>query len=301
MNGQAATVVQISDTHLSRRHGHFHGNWRLVADELTRHAPDLVVNSGDLSVNGADDDDDLDFAIAEHTRLRSPWVAVPGNHDIGEEPGNQHLGQPVDEHRLRRYQRLAGADRWSIDVADWRLLGLDSQLCGSGLPAEADQLAWLRFELADADRPLALFLHKPLFIDRPDEADVDTACLLPEARAQLLDLLIGSAVRVVACGHLHQARLIEWQGITMVWAPSTAFPGTSPLAGATNPLGWVVHRFDGPDHHAEIVEDHRLRRHDLDAIKGHGRYQFLYQTPPAPLPGELGPVEPGRLAGPGGR
>jgi hypothetical protein len=146
--------------------------------------------------------------------------------------------------------------------------------------------AWLARQLRAAERPLGLFLHKPLFVADPDEATIDTACLPPGPRHRLLRLLDGSAVRFVACGHVHQSRVTEWRGITIVWGPSTAFPATSLLPGATGELGWVVHRLCGVHHEVVVVRDERLQRHDLDELKGHGRSPFLYQTPPTPLPAE---------------
>ena len=112
----------------------------------------------------------------------------------------------------------------------------------------------------------------------------DPACVLPAPRRQLLELLLRSSVRFVASGHLHEARVQAWEGIDLVWCPSTAFPASQPKASDHAPLGWVEHRLDGDGHRAVVVECDRLERRDLEALKGHGRYQFLYQTPPAPVP-----------------
>lgn len=57
-----ATVIQISDPHLSETHGFFNANWRVLTAYLELESPDLVVASGDLTVNGADSPDDLAWA-----------------------------------------------------------------------------------------------------------------------------------------------------------------------------------------------------------------------------------------------
>jgi hypothetical protein len=62
--------------------------------------------------------------------------AVPGNHDVGDAG---HRSQPLDEERLRRWRAQFGPDRWVEDVENYRLIGLDALLLGSGDPEEATQ------------------------------------------------------------------------------------------------------------------------------------------------------------------
>ena len=54
-------IAQISDTHLSRGRPFFIGNFERIADDLRLRKPDIVINSGDLSLDGADVEDDLAF------------------------------------------------------------------------------------------------------------------------------------------------------------------------------------------------------------------------------------------------
>jgi len=58
----AFTIVQVSDTHLSRTHAYFQDNWEVFLDEMAALKPDLVLHSGDVSFNGPDAPDDLAFA-----------------------------------------------------------------------------------------------------------------------------------------------------------------------------------------------------------------------------------------------
>ena len=78
--------MQVSDTHVSRKRAYFVDNWDVFVDEMQRQPPDLIVHSGDVSFDGAGDEDDIAFARQEKDRLRAPWMAIPGNHDIGELP-----------------------------------------------------------------------------------------------------------------------------------------------------------------------------------------------------------------------
>jgi 3',5'-cyclic AMP phosphodiesterase CpdA len=125
-------IVQVSDTHVSRKRSYFFDNWEVFIDEMRSQSPDLIVHSGDVSFDGAGDEDDIAFARLEKDRLPAPWVAIPGNHDIGESPVAVRLGQPINPERMARWQRHYGAGRWCRDVGAWRLIGIDTALLGSG-------------------------------------------------------------------------------------------------------------------------------------------------------------------------
>jgi 3',5'-cyclic AMP phosphodiesterase CpdA len=49
-------------------------------------APDLVIHLGDLSLDGAGSAVDLRHGRTQLDRLPAPWHAVPGKHDIGDNP-----------------------------------------------------------------------------------------------------------------------------------------------------------------------------------------------------------------------
>jgi alkaline phosphatase D len=46
-------VVQVSDTHVSRKRAYFLDNWDVFVAEMQRQPPDLIVHSGDVSFDGA--------------------------------------------------------------------------------------------------------------------------------------------------------------------------------------------------------------------------------------------------------
>jgi 3',5'-cyclic AMP phosphodiesterase CpdA len=54
---------------------------------VAEHAPDVVVHVGDPCLDGTHHPEDLDFAREQLDRLPAPWVSIPGNHDIGDNPG----------------------------------------------------------------------------------------------------------------------------------------------------------------------------------------------------------------------
>jgi 3',5'-cyclic AMP phosphodiesterase CpdA len=263
-------IIQITDTHLSRGKAYFADNWAPLARWIAAKQPDLVIHTGDVTVDGADVEDDLAYAAGLLRGLGVRWLAVPGNHDVGD------AGQPrqsVNGERLARWRAHFGPDRWIEDVGEgpggWRLVGLDAMLLGSGEPEEAAQDIWLDAVMAQAEgRSVAWFLHRPLFLDSPAESDTGYWSVKPRPRARLMALLRRYRVRLVASGHLHKAYEFRREDIRYVWAPASSF-----LVGEMQPpmpgekrLGAVLYEFDGERLAAEIAQVPGLREHWLDDV-----------------------------------
>jgi 3',5'-cyclic AMP phosphodiesterase CpdA len=229
-------VTVVSDSHLSERTPEASANWRAAVDHIAAAPPDAVVHAGDISTDGARLPADLDFArraLDEMERAGVRLFALPGNHDVGENPYGPGSpggdgGDGPDEYplvspeRLARYRDAFGPDRWVVDVGDWRLVGLDALLLGSGLPDEDDQWGWLSSALS-GPRHVALFLHKPL-VDPPDRPDPSSPgrYVVPAARQRLARVLgEAGSVRAVVSGHVHQFRTHAENGLAHVWAPTT--------------------------------------------------------------------------------
>jgi 3',5'-cyclic AMP phosphodiesterase CpdA len=83
-------VIHISDTHLRRDPSWFLPNFRAVLRLISGLQPDLVINTGDISFDGAELEDDLAFARTCHAGLDVPFRAFPGNHDVGDNPMMLH-------------------------------------------------------------------------------------------------------------------------------------------------------------------------------------------------------------------
>ena len=217
--------------------------------------------------------------------LRVRVMALPGNHDVGDEPPGQDPDQIIDADRLARWDRSFAADRWVLDAGSWRLVGVNAQLFGSGLAREHAQDQWLDEQLSTAGRPIALFLHKPLFVESPTDDVASPACMGPSARARLLDKLNRSDVRLIVSGHLHQHRDRTIGGQRHLWVPAVAFAAAQ-AHGGDGRCGVTVLDFSQDSVEVTVERPHGLVSHDLNAIKGHGRYRFLRDMPPSPPPQE---------------
>src|SRR5262249_24836465 len=222
----------LSDIHLSPTHGFFWSNWCIARDFTNQAAPHAVVVNGDLSINGPDSDAELVFAASALARLDAPVLALPGNHDVGDEPPGQDAHQIINEERIARWSAAVGDDRFVMEAEDWLLIGLNAQLLGSGLPREEEQDRWLDRQLAAAGaRPIALFLHKPLFIDDPAEDAVTISSVRPAGRARRVAGRADVGVRLVVSGPLHQHRDRALIGMRHLWAPAVSFAAGRPLGG----------------------------------------------------------------------
>ncbi|MEL6203797.1 MAG: metallophosphoesterase [Pseudomonadota bacterium] len=274
-------IINISDTHLSATHGLFYPNFLKVVDRINAEAPNLVINTGDIAVNGPDSDADMAFAAREHQRLNAPLLTLPGNHDIGEEPPGQPAKQYINAERRARWHKYFGPDYWAMNVGAWRLIGINSQLMGSGIEAEEPQWEWLATELAQAQgRPVGIFQHKPPYREDPDTPHDGFRCMTAAARARYAALIEPSTVRFLSCGHSHVHKKDRWLDRDIYWVPPTSAheDGNTGLNAYCGYLDW---RFDGEDYRVDVVFPLELERIDFNDMKA-GKYERTVDMPVDP-------------------
>jgi 3',5'-cyclic AMP phosphodiesterase CpdA len=271
-------LVQISDTHLSPSTDAFVPNARRLWEALHESPPDLIVNTGDISLDGADSLEDLAFAAGLHRDLPAEALLLPGNHDVGD---YAVLGgrQPVTAERLARWRETVGADRFVRDIPGWRLIGLNSQILDSGLDAEAEQWEAIAEALdGAAGRSVALFLHKPLCEQRLDDDAVNYWPVLHAARRRLRAMFAHTAPALIASGHIHQWRDRVADGLRQVWAPPVSFivgEESQPSVGSKL-LGAVEHLL-----HPDGGFTTRLLTVDGLALHDIARMRHIYGRPAA--------------------
>lgn len=276
-------VAQVSDLHLSPRVPERQAQAELVLAGINQAKPDLTVVTGDLTDDGWDRPDDLVWAKQwMDERLDGEWFAVPGNHDVG---NFANLDQGVvTEERVSRWNALFGASPWvkfPITSTEklglpWVVLGINSMTLGSGLPSEESDLdRWVEQEINWRDQyAIALFLHSPLFHNRPDEQEEPMAdyWLGPtSARHRIMRLIYRMGGHFIASGHVHQTKLDTYageekggwslfrEGADIVWAPPASgtwvhAPGL-PNPPAPERTGFVLHHLgeDGSVR-SEVIE-----------------------------------------------
>ena len=272
------SLTQISDTHLSRapRFARLTYNFHRISEHIDAIRPDLVINSGDVSWDGPINRDDLHYAKDLHAALPVSCRYLPGNHDIGDNPTavGARPSHPANEKDRNAFNAVFAEDRWQFEAAGWRFIGLNSLIMNTGLPSEAEQIDWLTSQLSGASgKPIALFLHKPLFLQMPEDPEMAGTAIryVPQpVRAQLVKMLGAHDVRLVASGHIHQRRDFTYGHTRHVWAPSATFiiPDRIQEVIGMKEVGLVEFRFQPDSFEVRHVRAPGQTEVDLDALIG---------------------------------
>jgi predicted phosphodiesterase len=217
-------------------------NLEFAVATANRLRPAFVIVTGDL-VNRTGDP----AQIAEYQRIMGrldPAIrayAVPGNHDVGNEPTPETLAA---------YTKRFGPDYFSFTIGTFVGIAIDSCIIHTpkNVRAEAEtQDRWFRAELArarrDGARHIVVFEHHPLFTTDPAEPG-GYENIPPEARASLLALFHETGVRQVFAGHYHQNALARGGDVQVV----TTGPIGMPLRGAKSGMRIAIVRDAGIEH-----------------------------------------------------
>ena len=239
--------VQLADTQF----GMFTGdrdfvqetaNYEFVVANINRLRPRFVIICGDL-INKVGDP----AQTAEYLRITAridpsiPVYAVPGNHDVGNEPTPETLAY---------YRRHFGPDHYSFVQGSLYGIVLNSGVIsapGKVQTAAAEQETWLKAELAKATstgaRHVVVFQHHSWFLEKADEP-TQYFNIPVEQRRLYLDLLKGAGVRYVFAGHYHRNALGRDGDLEMI----TSGPVGQPLGTDPSGIRLVTVRDNGLEH-----------------------------------------------------
>lgn len=262
-------ILLVSDSHLAPAAHPCNDNWQAVRHYAGRSGADLTLHVGDITLDGINAPAQHAWALGSCADWPTPLRFLPGNHDIGDNPStpDNAVKDPLDLDRLYQYRDDFGSDYWVQTAGAWQVIGLNAQLFGTGVAAEAEQWAWLEDALAQAGRqPLALVLHKPLFLDDPEEASVPLIRYVPVApRRRLLALLRRSDLRLVLSGHTHQYLDRVIAGVRHIWLPSTAFiiPDVRQTRVGEKVTGVGLLELSPEGHGFDLVVPDGVERHSL--------------------------------------
>lgn len=170
--------------------------------KINRLRPAFVIVTGDLVHKTFDA-----AQIGEYKRIAKmldsdiPLYNVPGNHDVGNVPSPQDI---------TTYNKQFGADYYSFHYGNMLGIVLNSNYLHSpekAVDKAKEQDDWLKRTLDSANKKSynvkVVFMHHPLFIERPDEGD--GYFNIPSAtRKVYLDILKANGVKYVFAGHLHR-------------------------------------------------------------------------------------------------
>ncbi len=222
MAESSCQVLLVSDAHLGlgkTEHLEQLQKLRQWIDQASCNPSALIV-TGDLSDHGADDQADLKFAKTQLETLGLPAYFIPGNHDLGNKMGCE---DPITAPRLERWLDVFDSDRFTLVCGDWTLIGLDTQIMGSGFDREQEQWIWLdeQLEIAQSDgQNVAMCLHMPPYLRQKDEwfdGPSDYWTVAPQPRAELLKRLDHASVKLIVNGHAHWHWIGQYHQVPWIW------------------------------------------------------------------------------------
>jgi len=207
--------IQISDTHWGFEgppNPDARGTLPKAVDAINRLAqkPDFIVFTGDLT-HTTDDASERRARMTEFKRIVGALDAetvrfMPGEHDASLDSGEA-------------YRELFGPTHYAFDHKGIHFVAIDN-VSDPRATVDAEQLAWLEKDLAslDADAPIVVFAHRPLF-DLAPEWDWAT-----KNGADVLEILMPHRNVTVFYGHIHQEHHYKTGHIAHHAAKSLMFP-----------------------------------------------------------------------------
>lgn len=301
MTAPLFTFAIIADTHLNPRDGESGSPWRTNAlanararwavAALNDDAPDFVLHLGDLvhpvpaQAGYADAAKRFDAIFGG---LRPPMHCLPGNHDIGDKPGDWMPAHGVTPEALKTWEKTFGALWQVMDHGGCRFILHCNPILSSGLPEDDAQWTWLERTLKGSEGRRVFFAtHYPLFLTDPGEPEhYDN--LADPGRERLRRLLVEYRVEAVFAAHVHtvfHTRL----------APDGPFQHVVPTLSALRPD--YSHLFKAPQlprHEYGRNDAQKLGYYLVEVFETGYRLRFR-RTDGAALPDAQRDFEPGAL------
>lgn len=158
-----------------------------IADKLE---PAFIMDAGDFTNNGTDEEYEL--VISQVTKIKSPFLFVPGNHEYRTPEGK------TSNLQRKRYGKIFGMYDYAFDYCGWRFIGVD--VVALDMLSDA-QLSWLDKTLEGTKGKSAIFFHYPTgsvpkWKDHPGTFFKSNA-------DKFAKLVQKHKVRYVFSGHLH--------------------------------------------------------------------------------------------------
>jgi Icc protein len=236
---QKQSLFYFTDTHLHEatpgEHGaDAHKNWNEILSELKLRNPDGVIFGGDIGAFSAYPE--FFEALSDYKNLK----VTPGNHDT-----SAHVRLFFPQQSVHSESGFYHDD----ESENLKWLFLDSATD----KISAEQLEWLKSQLATTDKEVILFIHHPILaVDSP----VDRKYPL-ENRDAVKDLLLRHQKQVtVFCGHYHVEDETSEGNIRQFVTPAVSYQikkGTVEMEGDASYLGYRMIYVDGNTIDTETV------------------------------------------------
>ena len=230
------TFAVVADTHVNQEEDKASSDFavnrlsnarnRHVIHEINRMAPAFVLHLGDIVHPTPIHPGYATAAASFHAlakELACPLYLTPGNHDVGDKPGDWLPVPSVNDAFLEIYKQHFGKNFYSFDSNGCHFVIIDAQIVNSGLACEDVQRLWLEDDLAThAGSRIFLCTHYPPYLYDPAE-DSHYDNIDEPGRGWLLALFERHKVEAVFAGHVHNFWYHLHAETEIYLLPSTAF------------------------------------------------------------------------------
>ncbi len=230
---QSFKFAQVSDTHVGGATGE-EDLKRTISDLNGLTDIDFVIFSGDITEFGSDAELTLAYDIIK--KLNKPYYIIPGNHD-----GNW------SENGANTFRKVFGGETFFFRHKGYMFLGTNSgpnmRMSPGQIPRE--NLVWMDSIFKanpDVETPLIYINHYP------QDSSLNNWY-------EAIDRLKTRNVQLALCGHGHQNKLFDWEGIPGVMGRSNL--RAKEAVGAYN----IITIADGQ----AIYQERRPEQHTLEA------------------------------------
>ncbi|PHM27783.1 metallophosphoesterase family protein [Xenorhabdus budapestensis] len=212
-------VIQLTDIHLTQRREktifdvNLYDNFDIICEEIRRIQTiteiELIIVSGDITNDG--DTDAYSYFLNKMESLNTPYIAIPGNHDL-KEKFNISLAEIKPKYHItsREYNR----DNWYITGIDTVVEGEDYGFITKTNLAELEKRI-----IENSHFNIALFMHHHV---KSVGTPIVDSCMLENANA-LLALCEKYKIKFIGCGHAHTSRIWHKNEMTISVAPAVSF------------------------------------------------------------------------------
>lgn len=194
----------------------------------------FTVILGDLST--AARSQELRLAKECLNRLTSPFLTIPGNHDVTSNPKTGYGA----------FEEYFGPRQWTKKQNGWLFIGLDS--CNgteSDVEIPTDRIEWIKQQLQGLDNncPIGLFSHHPF--------NPHTKAYRVKNADAVLAAFSGRNLKFVAAGHYHGNQTEVQNGI--LFTTTACCAAYRPNFDGADAKGYRIFQFRGPNVTTDFV------------------------------------------------
>lgn len=259
-------IVHVSDLHLEpagkEQYAGLAARLERISEVVAGLEPDFVVATGDLTNRGSHQPADFQLAKQWLEELQIPYLATPGNHDLGANRTRSELFPDTEHYEARPYPQTGYAQIFGRKVVTRAVVG-DLSIFGIALREDDPDGALERLErmLAKTAGPVVVAGHYPAVPARPWPCTgaFGAQGYVDDSAPRLAQIILNNHhVIAYLCGHVHVTSKAPIGAHCQQFTAGGLGPGAAALRiyewdGQT--WSYSTNNVDGPQHFWETFSE----------------------------------------------